>query len=890
MTVSNVPADGVTVDVQLQAIRNGLVRLSGITAQPTAQEALDVNHSVDIARTLELLRRLQHSLTQYAERGRDLFYIAFVGHFSSGKSSTINSVFKLWSTPQERQVDLNPTDTAITLITDARNEHSLLRVANEGLVPIRTRAIDLDLLSGLVIADTPGTGDPQELQEIARQFLPLCDLVLFFFSAASAFDITDLPLLTELRTRLPFIPIKFVVTRTDEFRRSRQMSLTHENFDDVRANAFVSNIAARLNKAPGLGLALEPRDFFMIDNVERFQIDPLRDFLAAAADQKSSDARIQMHSHKVHFFRTAASECLHILKARLSEQFDDIDRIVTTARRNVERFEECVMPSTLTITKRWNEELQRLADARSTELTGLVSQKSFSLSVASLPHALEPVRKFHEYARHDAQVRAARIAKHVHAESIKEANLCVARIQEEIATVDVTNPEQDFGARWRNKSSADLEISDVQSPSLEQWINEVREGTQNALEAALNETRSNSEALERRLNSGRFLRAVETADAGASEVLFLELDRYFDFVLIYHGSVFARHVKEAIARAGLGRRLDELEHEMSTEQREAAKAEARIRMLGILDQSLSECRKSLIGLGAQATELRKRAAELELGRIPEQKGSARVGGSPEAERLKLSEESSAELSSGVESFASELRNALTAEFLAAQRKFNKEKDELSAARTRKFTILTIGGGVIGLLVYILYTHFRAPADQALGKTILFGALSSMLGNVIGYIWWKSTDGFLKAVRSSARQTSEELKQRLYDMCESRRQNYQPGKVGEEEIAGRLYRLMSIALKDRLDADDQSFGSRALQLLNETRRSYEQIRIDYGSAMEALMRGAAQCLGAPQVTSKNLEEIASEIRKREISPSFQVLDETRERYAGVQRDLDTVTFG
>jgi hypothetical protein len=34
----------------------------------------------------------------------------------------------------------------------------------------------------------PGTGDPELLQEIARDFLPICDGILFLFSSASLLD------------------------------------------------------------------------------------------------------------------------------------------------------------------------------------------------------------------------------------------------------------------------------------------------------------------------------------------------------------------------------------------------------------------------------------------------------------------------------------------------------------------------------------------------------------------------------------------------------------------------------------------------------------------------------------------------------------------------------
>src|SRR5437868_4594012 len=119
------------IDVQCQAISDALDALAELVKDPLAQEALDVSHSVPVADALELMRRLQRSLRQYIERKGDLYYIGFTGHFSSGKSSTINSLLSIWNTPNARTVDLNPTDTDVTLLTHPENFQSLLGVVRE---------------------------------------------------------------------------------------------------------------------------------------------------------------------------------------------------------------------------------------------------------------------------------------------------------------------------------------------------------------------------------------------------------------------------------------------------------------------------------------------------------------------------------------------------------------------------------------------------------------------------------------------------------------------------------------------------------------------------------------------------------------------------------------
>ena len=264
-----------STDLQCQAILKGLLELEAVLGKPIANEALDLAENANAMRQKDMLGRLRRSLVQYLERSGSLIYVALIGHFSSGKSSTINSLLNLWDSREERASALNPTDKNITLITHAKNANSLLGVVSYGAVPIRLQTIENKMLAEIVLADTPGTGDPHLLEEMARDFLPICDLVLFFFPAASPLDSTDIPLLTELTRRLPFIPLKFIVTRADELRRDATKPLTPDNFDSGRAMIFIAEIMSRIT------LLLQnskysQNDVLLIDNKAQFNIDELR--------------------------------------------------------------------------------------------------------------------------------------------------------------------------------------------------------------------------------------------------------------------------------------------------------------------------------------------------------------------------------------------------------------------------------------------------------------------------------------------------------------------------------------------------------------------------------------------------------------------------------------
>lgn len=252
-------------DLQAESISAGLTKLQELLEKPVATGALELGKNAAAAKEYDVLRRLHKSLLQYVERNVTLFYAGILGHFSAGKSSTINSLLDTWNSKHERITDLNPTDTTITLITKEKNAPSLVGVIKEGHVTIRLEPVDSDVLEEIVLVDTPGTGDPQFIEEVARDFLPICDLILFVFSAASPLDKSDVPLLLELHQRLPFVPIHFVVTRTDELRANPDAPLTEENLDPRKTEQFLNTVVTRVNTllAPQVYLTTS---FTLIDN------------------------------------------------------------------------------------------------------------------------------------------------------------------------------------------------------------------------------------------------------------------------------------------------------------------------------------------------------------------------------------------------------------------------------------------------------------------------------------------------------------------------------------------------------------------------------------------------------------------------------------------------
>ena len=199
-----------TNDIGIKHIATFLKSLTKLISSQISKAVLDIHKHEAISK--ELIR-LERSLDQYVTRKADLFYIGLMGHFSTGKSTTINSLLTLAESQHARETGVNPTDRHVTLITHPKNTASLIALNRESRVPIRTYPIEHELLETVVLADTPGAGDPSLMSDLMRDFLPVCDLILYFFSAASPLDTADMPVLEQMHQHLPFLPKQFVVTR-----------------------------------------------------------------------------------------------------------------------------------------------------------------------------------------------------------------------------------------------------------------------------------------------------------------------------------------------------------------------------------------------------------------------------------------------------------------------------------------------------------------------------------------------------------------------------------------------------------------------------------------------------------------------------------------------------
>ncbi|MBN8564963.1 MAG: 50S ribosome-binding GTPase [Leptolyngbya sp. UWPOB_LEPTO1] len=409
------------VDAQCEKILSGIIELEKYIYSPIANEILELTTNTEVTKKQDLLQRIRRSLVQYKTRGKDLVYIGLMGHFSTGKSSTINSILQLNNDSDGyREIGLNPVDTDITLITHKKNSNSVIRVTKEDLVSIRSSFIDNKLLENVVLADTPGSGDPKEIQEIAKNFLPICDLILYFFSATNPLDKADVPFLKEKRSQLEFVPMKFIITRADEFRIDDLSKLTFENFNEVKASGFKGELSQRLKQVLDTNFTADTDSILFVDNKSNYGISELREYILQFSDLSNSEAQIQIHSHKVEYFRSSVEEIQQFFYRFLLSKIANVSRIVEKAKANIESFQNKVQVTNNELTDFWNRKLNEIQNMESDFYEGIPDFQYKYNQLSDLWSNDYDIRSFKSSIKSEAQDKAKLLRKALRIESLSE--------------------------------------------------------------------------------------------------------------------------------------------------------------------------------------------------------------------------------------------------------------------------------------------------------------------------------------------------------------------------------------------------------------------------------------------------------------------------------------
>lgn len=873
-------------DLQCQTILKGLLELEKVLENPLADKALDLKDNATSAQQKDLLTRLRKSLVQYVERTGDLVYIALIGHFSSGKSSTINSLLDLWDSPDKRSVGLHPTDKVITLITHKKNANSLLRVVSHGSVPLRLEPIEHPLLEAMVLTDTPGTGDPQLVEEMARDFLPICDLVLFFFSAASPLDSTDIPLLSELHRRLPFIPLKFIITRADELRVDSQLPVSASNFDFGKAAAFVAEIMSRIT------LLIESsnysnNDFLLIDNKSEFNIEALRNELSRLSDPKNTTSRIGMHSHKVRFFQTTAENLREFFSTFLDTKLAELNRVVATAEKNIQKFHEGVIITNNNLTKSWFDHYSAIQDLKS-------KARDRIKSPADLPNSMldaAAISKFVSSIRSDNTRQIGwvidQVSQHVMQTYFLQVKRELSRVENTIAraNLDSLSPhDHGLAPMTINWTFGNTELIPVER--LARNVDELRKELRSYVLGAFTDCRRGFEDIQRALQQRFVIDKCEQIIDTAQSSLIQDLDVYFQNVQVYRTGVFAMSTKASIGKLGIGEELDQYETDFTDEDKESIKLQARQRLFPTYDDIVAVATTQLSNIGEQVRTILNETTTVQID-------------SPASSLVRIEQAAATELSTLLTDLKNELDRE-TGEFIGSMQtnlagvigtilhEYNSESSAAKQARTRRYAILVGGMAISTAIGYYIYYRVKQPVGQSLFEILGWGLLVEIIGTALGFgiAWFK--DNYPETERKIKARHLAILKEKIKQTIESavKAHTYsvlQPQMLGKK--LEKIYTALSTSPSDAWQAAIEDF----YRNVKGWNLKYKNIRQKYLSIIESFTKDSGRYFEDAQKNLATLKSTAHEIKENAIEPSFELLARTSEHLRALKDEITSIRF-
>jgi predicted GTPase len=877
--------DNTEIDAQCRKMLQGASELERILANTSYSNILSISDDAKSASNYTLLLRIRHSLNEYTERGKDLLYIGLMGHFSAGKSSTINSL--IGST---RVVNLHPTDKDITLITHKENKASVIISTRESLVPIRADTEhESHFLRNIVLADTPGTGDPLLIKEIAKEFLPICDLLLYFFSATNPLDNADVPLLKEKNYQLEFIPIKFIITRADEFRIDANKVLSQGNFNNEKAREFISELIIRINKIMD-GVIFNNNDFYIIDNKEGFNITKLREYLEETADPKNIQHRIMIHSHKILYFLNILYDVKRYYCDYLRDKIIIISELVKTAQDNIDKYHNNIMITNNRMTESWQKYSQQLNRRKQDIMEEVEKYELLPKSLYDIAMNNERMNKFVSTIDKQTEYQWINIQNRTRSIIIDQMAIVGAQMKTDIAKEEFKEITPiNF---QRNKYIPNdvpeeyyyLPDSVITDEAIKQFSV--------ANSQLLQQTRNIDDylvELSKQLFNQKPLHDIENIHNNAKNDLDNDLNNFFNNITIYRSGVFSLRAKEAITKLGIGKELDKLENDdISDSEKENIKKDA----IEIFFPKLNIFSESYVPkLELMYKECKIISNKLQL--VKEKKISTiknidRESVESEVSTLKAFLQST--INEQIKYFVDKIIDNCEIKITELITNYKADIELLQKERKRKILSWVFLMGLIPIAILLGYNYInKINIVNTIGQQLIIGIAGNLIGDLIGIIIGRTLNNVPKIITLKKSEIRKLLRAN-YDLIID--DNISSLKTEKIEIPKVKIMVREIWHKYLLDVPYKTWLVEALPLYS----SLEKLQIELISLKDNYLSIIDQMINQSQLyfndIEKNLDklsEIAEPIKNRVIQPEFNLLARTNSALDSLKKEIENIVF-
>ncbi|MCD8031332.1 MAG: hypothetical protein LUF85_11075 [Bacteroides sp.] len=199
--------------------------------------------------------------------------------------------------------------------------------------------------------DTPGSGDPSTFEEIVRDSLPLCDLLVYCMAATHPLTNADIPLLKEKEKHLANIPTLFLITRGNEFKINTLELLNESNFDSDKYTNFASELVARIKQV--VEIELEYDDFILIDNHEKYRIADLKEKIDFYCNPENYGNILRLHDHKIDYFTKTLKLIKEYFIGLITVKIETIEKYFSQAKLKLQEYEKNTLIGTDKMVNSW---------------------------------------------------------------------------------------------------------------------------------------------------------------------------------------------------------------------------------------------------------------------------------------------------------------------------------------------------------------------------------------------------------------------------------------------------------------------------------------------------------------------------------------------------------
>jgi len=843
---------------------------------------LELDTNIAMHKNFELLQRIDKSLKQYAEKKTGLVYIGFMGHFSSGKSSTINSLLNLTKI-DEREVDLHPSDKAISLIVHPDNEASFIKLSNYGQLPVKLMIVNNELLKNAVLIDTPGAGDtdPLLITELMQDYLPVCDLLLYFFSATNPIDKSDLPLFLAKQESLALIQTKYIFTRADEFRKDHDNEISVANFEVVRATKFVNTAIERIKQVVK-NMNLTAGDFYLIDNRKKFNINHLLNYIIDFSSQTNIENQRKLHEYKLSFYRQTGLKVKSMFLSHIDSKIDILNKYVTEANNNISRYENRVKITNNRLSQTWRNyqnEIDKISKRNIDDLSK-TDFKSYRKSVwddeSNLKLLLEI--KNLEFLVKDA---ATKFGNNCAQKVLNENRPILQAIKNEIANLTFEKfPVLNFDLGNINVSN--LEHIPVSIPeSVKNKIEKIPETLKAAFLGYLNDAKTDSNSLSYRLKMNQPLDDLYKFIERGQDGLDSDIDQYFENVYLYRAGVFSEHVKAYISQLGISDELNHLEYEFNEAFKEHIKIEAKKLIFPNCDTFSRQFKINVKALKDKFENLHSGKESFEHMQIPNKliNFDNIIKKNGEELKAKISETLSRKLILNTKLILDQIQERISTSW----QEYNLGIKHLKTQSVKKFILnISIAAGVVA--IYWIVRFFKI--NDTFANNVIANIGSNVVIPIIALIYSFFTNKYSQELHKSKRRIKNELINSLNEFVDERLLNLDKELDERFFIAKHFSEMIDQQIADIHKQEFVKLLNEQYQKLINLHLNERNIRLNYTNEI-ALIAGNYRAYF--EYDDNKLDITANEIRKEAIEPSFKFLEELDSRIKNAKNNIQMVAF-